>query len=338
MASTSWPSCAPPGTATLSFCSRACSTTPRRAPLWASGSARRGPSASITATGSWVWRHAFPASARPSPASASTPSARLSWPCRPAAASVWPTSSGTRRHRWTRPPARPCGWPTWPADPDLMDRLPVPVMAPRETPAISFTFDRRPETATQVRLEAFEGPLALLLALIEQRQLDVLTVRLGDLAAAYLEALALLPGDRLPHLSTFVGVASQLILFKSRALLPRSPAPAGAAAAEGPRPGGGRRRRRGGRGARGGAPPREGDWRRRLVLYRVYRDAGLALRARLESGVALFHREPAAAYAAGVAGARPADEAPLDPALLAAAPGPAAQPAPPPAPPPGPGG
>lgn len=195
-----------------------------------------------------------------------------------------------------------------------MDRLPVPVMAPRATPAISFTFDRRPETATQVRLEAFEGPLALLLALIEQRQLDVLTVRLGDLAAAYLEALALLPGDRLPHLSTFVGVASQLILIKSRALLPRSSAPAEAAAEEGPDP--------------------EEELRRRLVLYRVYRDAGLALRARLESGVALFHREPAAAYAAGVAGARPADEAPLDPALLAAALVRTAQLAPPPAPPP----
>src|SRR3990172_6702675 len=118
-----------------------------------------------------------------------------------------------------------------------MDRLPVPVMAPRATPAISFTFDRRPETATQVRLEAFEGPLALLLALIEQRQLDVLTVRLGDLAAAYLEALALLPGDRLPHRSPFVGVASQLIPIKSRAVVPRSSPLAEAPPDEAPGPG-----------------------------------------------------------------------------------------------------
>jgi hypothetical protein len=40
--------------------------------------------------------------------------------------------------------------------------------------AITFTDAPRPEAATQVRLEAFEGPLGLLLALIEQRQLDIL--------------------------------------------------------------------------------------------------------------------------------------------------------------------
>ena len=53
---------------------------------------------------------------------------------------------------------------------------------------------RRPESATHVRLEAFDGPLALLLALIEARQLDVLTVPLGALADAYLDALATLDG------------------------------------------------------------------------------------------------------------------------------------------------
>ena len=67
----------------------------------------------------------------------------------------------------------------------------------------SVTFDRStraPTAPRMVQLEAFEGPLALLLALIEQRQLDVLTVPLGDLAGAYLEALAALRGSRLPHL------------------------------------------------------------------------------------------------------------------------------------------
>ena len=79
-----------------------------------------------------------------------------------------------------------------------MARPLVPVMTPLPltppTAAVSFTFERRPESATHVHLEAFDGPLALLLSLIEQRQLDVLTVRLGDLAGAYLEALARLPG------------------------------------------------------------------------------------------------------------------------------------------------
>jgi segregation and condensation protein A len=67
----------------------------------------------------------------------------------------------------------------------------------------------------------FEGPLALLLSLIEARQLDVLTVPLGALADAYLDALGRLDADRLGNISAFVAVASQLILIKSRAMLPR---------------------------------------------------------------------------------------------------------------------
>ena len=61
----------------------------------------------------------------------------------------------------------------------------------------------------------------MLLALIEARQLDVLTVPLGALADAYLDALATLDGDRMGNVSAFVAVASQLILIKSRAMLPR---------------------------------------------------------------------------------------------------------------------
>jgi len=174
-----------------------------------------------------------------------------------------------------------------------------PAAAPGSRPVVSFSLDRRPDASPQVRLDTFEGPLGLMLALIEARQLDVLTVPLGDLAGAFLEALAALPGDRLPHLSTFVTVAAQLILIKSRALLPAPPLPAG------PLPD-------------AGIDPEE-DLRRRLVLYRIYRDAGVALAARLEEGRVLFHREPSAATAAGLMGARAADEAPLDPALLAAA-------------------
>jgi segregation and condensation protein A len=88
---------------------------------------------------------------------------------------------------------------------------------------IRFAEARRPEDATHVRLESFDGPLALLLSLIEQRQLDVLTVRLGDLAGAYLDALARIEHGRLPMLSAFVSVCSQLILIKSRAMVPRPP-------------------------------------------------------------------------------------------------------------------
>ena len=59
-------------------------------------------------------------------------------------------------------------------------------------PSVAFGEGRRPESATLVTLPAFDGPLALLLSLIEARQLDVLTVPLGALADAYLDALATL--------------------------------------------------------------------------------------------------------------------------------------------------
>ena len=92
------------------------------------------------------------------------------------------------------------------------------------SPAVVFGEGRRPETATHVTLPAFDGPLALLLSLIEARQLDVLTVPLGALADAYLDALATLDDDRMGNVSAFVTVASQLILIKIRAMLPRRPA------------------------------------------------------------------------------------------------------------------
>src|SRR5215218_2891528 len=84
-------------------------------------------------------------------------------------------------------------------------------------PAVRFSEGRRPESATQIQLPEFEGPLALLLSLIEARQLDILTVPLGALADAYLEALARLEEGRLGNVSSFVTIASQLILIKSRA-------------------------------------------------------------------------------------------------------------------------
>jgi segregation and condensation protein A len=148
----------------------------------------------------------------------------------------------------------------------------------------------RPDTGTQVKLAEFEGPLALLLALIEARQLDVLTVPLGGLAEAYLDALAGLEGDRLGNISGFVAVAAQLILIKSRAILPRPPQVAAVPLDEEPDP--------------------EAELRARLVEYRRFRDAGAAL-GELFGLAPLFPRDAEIAALAGKAGARPPERAPL---------------------------
>jgi segregation and condensation protein A len=182
--------------------------------------------------------------------------------------------------------------------------------------AVRFGDGRRPETQTHVQVAEFDGPLALLLSLIEGRQLDVLTVPLGDLADAYLEALAGLEADRLGNVSAFVAVASQLILIKSRAMLPRQPAvEAGAGDAD-------------------DAPDPEAELRARLVLYRAHRDAGLRLADIALERMGLFRREPGAARAAGLAGALPGDAPPIDPIRLVHALSHLAMIAPPPEPPP----
>jgi chromatin segregation and condensation protein Rec8/ScpA/Scc1 (kleisin family) len=91
-------------------------------------------------------------------------------------------------------------------------------------PSVRIEPGRGREWATHVSIAEWEGPLGLLLSLIEARRLDVLTVPLGGLAEAYLEALARIEHDRMGSISAFVAVASQLILIKSRAMLPRPPA------------------------------------------------------------------------------------------------------------------
>jgi len=181
---------------------------------------------------------------------------------------------------------------------DLSGSPGVPVMAGTTAVRIG---EGRPESSTHVQVATFDGPLALLLSLIEARQLDVLTVPLGGLADAYLEALAGLEADRLGNVSAFVAVASQLILIKSRAMLPRPPViEAGSLDAD-------------------DAPDPEAELRRRLLLYRAHRDAGLRLAEGALQRIGLFRREPGTARAAGMAGARPADAPPIDPGRLARA-------------------
>ncbi len=176
----------------------------------------------------------------------------------------------------------------------------APAVASVAPPAVAFGEGRRPEAATRVTLPEFDGPLALLLALIEARQMDVLTVPLGALADAYLDALASLDGDRMGNVSAFIAVASQLILIKSRAMLPRRVVEGAETLAD------------------EGIDP-EAELRARLILYRAFRDAGTGLLDEAHRRVGLFHREPGAAHAAGVAGARPPAAEPLSTGLLIAA-------------------
>jgi segregation and condensation protein A len=163
-----------------------------------------------------------------------------------------------------------------------------------EAPRVDFGAGRV-ESSTHVRMTDFDGPLALLLALIEARQLDVLTVPLGALAESYLDALATHEGDRLGNVSGFVAIAAQLILIKSRAILPRPPKVAVIPLDEEPDP--------------------EAELRARLIEYRRFRDAGAALGDRPVAR-RLFRRDAEVAAGSGKAGARPPERPPLPPSVL----------------------
>ncbi len=71
-----------------------------------------------------------------------------------------------------------------------------------------------------VRLEQFEGPLELLLQLIEKEKLDITRVSLASVSDQFLEYLAGQGEVPLSQLAQFLSVASRLLLLKSRALLP----------------------------------------------------------------------------------------------------------------------
>ncbi len=74
--------------------------------------------------------------------------------------------------------------------------------------------------AFAVRLEKFEGPLDLLLELIEQEKMDISQVSLAKVTDNYLAYLNEHPDIPPEDLADFLVVASRLLLIKSRILLP----------------------------------------------------------------------------------------------------------------------
>lgn len=71
-----------------------------------------------------------------------------------------------------------------------------------------------------IRTEKFEGPLDLLLELIEKEELKISEFSLAQVADQYLEHIRNNEEIHLENLAEFLSVASKLILIKSKALLP----------------------------------------------------------------------------------------------------------------------
>lgn len=72
----------------------------------------------------------------------------------------------------------------------------------------------------KIKTEQFEGPLELLVELIEKEELDITKLSISKVADDFLEFVDNNQEIGLVNLSEFLLVASQLILLKSKALLP----------------------------------------------------------------------------------------------------------------------
>lgn len=66
----------------------------------------------------------------------------------------------------------------------------------------------------------FEGPLDLLLSLIEQRQLDITTIALADVTEQFLGYIKRLENLDPTTLADYLAIAAKLLVIKSKAILP----------------------------------------------------------------------------------------------------------------------
>ena len=92
-----------------------------------------------------------------------------------------------------------------------------------------------PPEALEVFLEAFEGPLDLLLYLIRKHNLDVLDIPMADITRQYIAYVDVMRTKQLELAAEYLLMAALLIEIKSRMLLPRPPAAAEEGEPEDPR-------------------------------------------------------------------------------------------------------
>ena len=75
----------------------------------------------------------------------------------------------------------------------------------------------------KIKLETFEGPMALLMHLLEKNQLDIYDIPIAVVTEQYLEYLQALEEFNIDIASEFLLMAATLLQIKSRMLLPKLP-------------------------------------------------------------------------------------------------------------------
>ena len=102
--------------------------------------------------------------------------------------------------------------------------LALPIAKIRGEPVTELPADLySPPEALSVFLEAFEGPLDLLLYLIRRHSLDILDIPMAELTRQYMEYVEMMRTSQLELAAEYLLMAALLIEIKSRMLLPRPP-------------------------------------------------------------------------------------------------------------------
>jgi len=106
--------------------------------------------------------------------------------------------------------------------PDLAEQTEMPFAVVEGEPVTQMPRDLYiPPEALQVFLEAFEGPLDLLLYLIRRQNLDILDIPIAEITRQYMRYIELMHELQLELAGEYLLMAATLAEIKSRMLLPR---------------------------------------------------------------------------------------------------------------------
>jgi segregation and condensation protein A len=110
------------------------------------------------------------------------------------------------------------------ADPGTPRQEEMPLAVVRGQPVLQIPQDLYiPPDALEVILEAFEGPLDLLLYLIRRQNLDILDIPVAEITRQYMDYIEVMQEMRLELAAEYLVMAAILAEIKSRLLLPRPP-------------------------------------------------------------------------------------------------------------------
>lgn len=124
--------------------------------------------------------------------------------------------------------------------------------------------------AINVKLEAFEGPLDLLLHLIEKAEVDIYDIPIADITAQYLHYISIMEIHDLEVSSEFIVMAATLLEIKSKMLLPKQKKEEN---------------------SEDFIDPRE-ELIRKLIEYKKYKEASLELKDKLGIYDKVFYKPP----------------------------------------------